>query len=220
MTDLTPEKLAEDIRRHFASARDGSINARSRDRILAALAAAEDARERAEVLAAEHERIIGQRTDERDEAVAEMLSEAARATKAEQERDELAQCMWDAYAVLGFDTDGDETPAAWIAGARSHAGFARQWLAEVKQARLAHDEMTDECVSAEARVAELKAGIKRLADAAKHPHKGPNDTDASMLREAAKRLLGGYEPGGRHTRQTVAHVISEVAALTEKEADR
>jgi hypothetical protein len=62
--------------------------------------------------------------------------------------------------------------------------------------------------------------IGLLRTSARHPHKGPNDTDASMLQDAAKRLRGGYEPGGSHTRQTVARVIELVASLIEEEANR
>lgn len=58
-----------------------------------------------------------------------------------------------------------------------------------------------------------------LAAAARHPHKGPCDTDASMLRAAAKRLDDGYEPGGSWTKQTVAKVLRTVAALIEETRD-
>lgn len=61
--------------------------------------------------------------------------------------------------------------------------------------------------------------IGLLRAAARHPHKGPNDTDASMLQAAAKRLRGGFEPGGSNTKQTVARVIELVASLIE-EVDR
>ena len=52
------------------------------------------------------------------------------------------------------------------------------------------------------------------------PYKGPNDTDASMLQSAAKRLRGGFEAGGSNTKQTVARVIELVASLIEEEGDR
>ena len=58
-----------------------------------------------------------------------------------------------------------------------------------------------------------RVAAERIAEAARHPHKGPHDTDASMLREAAKRLDGGYEAGGSNTRQTVARVLRVVADL-------
>lgn len=57
------------------------------------------------------------------------------------------------------------------------------------------------------------ARLERVTAATRHPHKGPNDTDASMLLAAATRLEGGYEPGGSHTKQTVARVLRAVAAL-------
>lgn len=59
--------------------------------------------------------------------------------------------------------------------------------------------------------------ISLLRAAARHPHKGPNDTDASMLQAAASRLRRGYEAGGSNTKQTVARVIELVAALIEED---
>lgn len=60
---------------------------------------------------------------------------------------------------------------------------------------------------------DLHPALAALAEAARHPHKGPNDTDTSMLLAAAQRLDGGYEPGGSHTRQTVARVLRAVVDL-------
>lgn len=60
---------------------------------------------------------------------------------------------------------------------------------------------------------QLRSAVAALADAAKHPHKGPNDTDASMLKQAAKRIAGGCEAGGSNTKQTVSNVLLAVAAL-------
>jgi hypothetical protein len=51
-----------------------------------------------------------------------------------------------------------------------------------------------------------------LAHAAVHPWKGPNDTDASMLIEAAKRAEGGYQVGGSNTQAQVGRVLRLVAA--------
>lgn len=59
-----------------------------------------------------------------------------------------------------------------------------------------------------------------LRAAARHPHKGPNDTDWSMLRAAATRLDGGYEAGGSNTRQTVARVCRAVADILDAAAYR
>lgn len=59
------------------------------------------------------------------------------------------------------------------------------------------------------------AAVARVKAAAAHPFKGPDDTDASMLREASKRLRGGYELGGSNTKQTVANVLDAVAAAIE-----
>lgn len=52
-----------------------------------------------------------------------------------------------------------------------------------------------------------------LRAAARHPYKGRNDTDASMLREAAKRAAGGFPVGGSWTQQTTAKVLRLVADL-------
>lgn len=60
--------------------------------------------------------------------------------------------------------------------------------------------------------------VSLLRAAARHPHKGPGDTDASMLQEAAKRLRAGYEPGGSWTKQTVARVIELVSSLIDDPA--
>lgn len=57
-----------------------------------------------------------------------------------------------------------------------------------------------------------------LRAAARHPHKGPNDTDASMLREAAKRAEGGFAVGGSFTQQMSSRVLRLVADLIEEEA--
>lgn len=62
------------------------------------------------------------------------------------------------------------------------------------------------------------ANLATVTAAAHHPHKGPDDTDASMLLAAAKRLDGGFEPGGSHTKQTVARVLRAVAGLLPGEA--
>ena len=60
----------------------------------------------------------------------------------------------------------------------------------------------------------MTADIEALRVAAAHPHKGPNDTDASMLRDAASRIRGGYEPGGSHTTAVVVQVLRYLADKT------
>lgn len=60
--------------------------------------------------------------------------------------------------------------------------------------------------------------IAVLQAAARHPHKGPADTDASMLRAAAQRAEGGYLVGGSWTSQTVAKTLRLVADLIDAEA--
>jgi hypothetical protein len=54
--------------------------------------------------------------------------------------------------------------------------------------------------------------LASLRFSARHPHKGPNDTDQSMLLAAASRLDGGHDCGGSHTRQTVARVLRAVVS--------
>lgn len=116
--------------------------------------------------------LVGSRTDA---LWAELAAQrdAARAGLAEvkAERDGLAQAMWDGYVALGFDPDGDKGPRAWIAGARSHGKFARQWLAEVRHHRADVDEADEEgakwharAEQAEAREAALREGVRALAD--------------------------------------------------------
>ena len=77
------------------------------------------------------------------------------------DRDALAQAMWDARGILGFDNDGDKTPGAVIAGhtdpttglvrqlrgkdrARSpHEAFALSFIADAKQQRDDYEEVMD-----------------------------------------------------------------------------
>lgn len=46
----------------------------------------------------------------------------------------LTQAMWDALGILGFDQDGDKTPAALIAGMGTE-GFVGAFLRDVREAR-------------------------------------------------------------------------------------
>lgn len=60
---------------------------------------------------------------------------AESATKqAIRERDTLAQALYDAWLVLGFDGDGDTTPAAWIAGS-GFPNFAHEVLHDITEHR-------------------------------------------------------------------------------------
>lgn len=123
MTDLTSETLADDVRRWFSSAREGSRSAQMRDSILAALAASEAAREEAERLAETHREVAEsmsakwQEERERSESlerIANNLAEQrvdredaaeARAVKAEQERDE-AQRRYEKAGAVATDEFG------------------------------------------------------------------------------------------------------------------
>lgn len=62
------------------------------------------------------------------------------------------------------------------------------------------------------------AELARVEAAARHPHKGPVDTDASMLREASKRIERGFPPGGSNTTTTVVRVLTAVADTLEGDA--
>lgn len=59
------------------------------------------------------------------------------------ERDSATQTLWDGYRILGFDTDGDETPAAFIAGSGLN-GFCDAMRRAFQQARDDHDESINE----------------------------------------------------------------------------
>ena len=50
------------------------------------------------------------------------------------ERDLLAQALWEVRRVLGFDNDGDPTPAASIA-AQGYAGFAHMIISDAAEYR-------------------------------------------------------------------------------------
>lgn len=123
-------------------------------------------------------------------AVAGTLVKAIRQrNEARAERDVLAQAMWDAYAVLGFDTDGDTGPGAWIAGAKSCQAFAGQWLAEVRGHRKDHDDLSDEWEKAEAGRDAALAQLAATKDALAH----------SLRSQAAMRRVAALD-GSCHTR--------------------
>ena len=60
-----------------------------------------------------------------------------------EERNVLAQAIWDARKALGLDNDGDPTPAAAIAG-RSYRAFADDFIVDCKQVAADHDAALDE----------------------------------------------------------------------------
>jgi hypothetical protein len=64
--------------------------------------------------------------------------------QAVQERDLLAQAMWDARGILGFDNDGDPTPAASVNGWNGYKEFADQHVREATEARKDHDDALGE----------------------------------------------------------------------------
>lgn len=56
---------------------------------------------------------------------------------------QLADAMWEARAILGFDNDGDKTPGALIAGGGWDA-FCRDFLLDMHEARKDYDDLLDE----------------------------------------------------------------------------
>lgn len=93
--------------------------------------------------------------------------------EARAERDLLAQAMFDAWAALGFDTDGDTAPGAQIAGARFAAGkgsryakWGARWLLDVRQHRQDDDDSAEEWVVDLRELAKLRAALKRVRAAA------------------------------------------------------
>jgi hypothetical protein len=61
----------------------------------------------------------------------------------------------------------------------------------------------------------IAAHFARLRVAAVVAHKGPHDSDATMLRAAAVNLTRGYEIGGSNVKRAVSSVLSEVASIIE-----
>lgn len=99
----------------------------------------------------------------RAEVQAGSLAQAAR------ELAELKQAMWDGWAILGFDTDGDTGPGAMIAG-MGLSGWVQSWLRDIRQARLDADEGEQEQSDAAdhycARESALRDAVTQLADRA------------------------------------------------------
>jgi hypothetical protein len=73
-----------------------------------------------------------------------LLADAVEALVAE--RDAYAQGLWDAFAALGYDTDGDPTPAAAIGGMGS-TGFVESILRDVREYRLGSEKDYEEVVA-------------------------------------------------------------------------
>src|SRR4051794_42729 len=63
---------------------------------------------------------------------------------------------------------------------------------------------------------DLDEALARLRTEATVSHKGPNDTDASLLRIAAEHLRRNQRVGGSNLSDAVARVIPEVASLLEQ----
>ena len=155
-------------------------------------------REKADRYVATVESILAARLAE-----AEQAAEPRGAERVLAERDALAQAMWDAYVVLGFDPDGGTSPGAWIAGARSYRRFCKQWLAEMRQVRRDYDELLDESSRTEAALAELLAAVEALADEwERYTEEGGN----------GRHGFRAYEYGGEH-------VVGDLRALVAQQRD-
>ncbi|GEB13565.1 hypothetical protein GUY44_07030 [Pimelobacter simplex] len=99
----------------------------------------------------------------------------------------------------------------------ARSASATALLAQLEALRLQLRDVEENRNDLARKVADQRATLDALVGAARHPFKGPNDTDASMLLAAAQRLDGGDEPGGSHTKQTVARVLRVVAGAVAAE---
>lgn len=68
--------------------------------------------------------------------------------------------------------------------------------------------------AARAEAGRLRALLESVVVATLTPFKGPR-SDADVLRDAAVRLEGGFQPGGSNTTATVVRTLRAVAALLE-----
>lgn len=86
-------------------------------------------------------------------------------------------------------------------------------LRHVDHWRAASVRINQRANAAEAENVRLRAQLDEIRKAARHPHKGPVDTDTTMLIAAAERVEGGYMAGGSNTQATVGRVLRTVAAV-------
>lgn len=78
--------------------------------------------------------------------------------------------------------------------------------------------IADNDLAVEIHAAHVAAEIRKVYAVVKVPvvaHKGPFDTDASYLRDAAERIEGGYLAGGSNVSNAVAHLLRDVATAAE-----
>lgn len=78
------------------------------------------------------------------------------------DRDAAHQALWDVYAALGYDTDGDKTPAADIAGSGPEP-FCQMVVDAAKEHQ--HDAETEYDIDTAALRAERDAAVGRIAEA-------------------------------------------------------
>lgn len=93
------------------------------------------------------------------------------------ERDRLAQFIWDWRGQLGYDNDGDQAPAAMIAGAKS----VEKWLAWMLE-DFKEDLSEREAVQAERdRFAETVARVRELVADVGNTSTGPTYVQCSEV---------------------------------------
>lgn len=107
------------------------------------------------------------------------------------ERDLLAQAMWDGWAALGFDTDGDNGPRAQIAGARSYETWAQQWLRDVREHRKDDDEALDESIQADHDLREARTALDRVRALLRQADWGDGSHPPAVYRETLRRAIDG-----------------------------
>jgi len=78
------------------------------------------------------------------------------------------------------------------------------------------DGMREQVEDALRRALEAEESLRRIRAAAVVAHKGPHDSDASMLHGASKNLDHGYELGGGNLTRVVSRLLSVVADVLVK----
>lgn len=95
---------------------------------------------------------------QRDEATVRVSELEHRLVVADEKVGRLTQAMFDGWAALGFDTDGDTGPGAMIAGAGLD-GWISWWLRDVREHVKDNDDGDEE---SEARIAQLTRSMRAV----------------------------------------------------------